>query len=113
MPLMEPVPYALMRDRVTVQERAASQGTTGEAVLSWSDVATVRALVETVGGSEAVYAGRVVADASHRVTLRYYPGLTTKHRLLLLPDGRTLNVLHVEDTDNRHRQHVLLCKEVV
>ena len=76
---MEPVPFSDMRDRVTVQRRTVSQDGYGAPSLEWSDVATVWAKVEPLDGSEQHQGGRVRADATHRITIRYYAGLTTKH----------------------------------
>lgn len=108
---MDPVPFSEMRDRVTIQARTVTQGAAGAPALAWSDVATVWAKVEPLDGTEQQQAGRVAADMTHRVTVRYYAGLTPKHRLLL--GSRALNISSVSDVDNRRRQHTIMAKEEV
>ncbi len=108
---MDPVPFSDMRDRVTIQSRTTAQGTAGRPVLTWSDVATVWAKIEPIDGTEQQYAGRVVSDVTHRITIRYYSGLTSKHRMTL--GSRTFNLFSVIDESNRRRQHTCTAREEV
>jgi SPP1 family predicted phage head-tail adaptor len=98
-----------LRERVTVQQSSASRNSLGEAVLSWSDFATVWASVEGVSAREALAAGQQDTTITHRVRLRYLPGLTQRDRFSWR--SRTLNIVSLLEYDNR-AEHVAICEEV-
>lgn len=60
---------------------------------------------------ERVAAGTVLSTASHIVTMRYHAGVTTKTRITF--GTRVLNVTGVSNPDERNRELVCLCAEVV
>jgi SPP1 family predicted phage head-tail adaptor len=77
----------------------------------WQTIATVWAEVIPLQGIEAIRAKQIVATATHKVTIRYFEGITSQYRLLfnnrvLEVDGPPLN------TDERGIYTVLLCREV-
>lgn len=60
---------------------------------------------------EQIAAGTVLSMATHLVRVPYRHGLTTKSRFLV--DGRQLNVIGIQDPQERHVELVLVCAEVV
>ncbi len=101
-----------LRDRVVIQANVAAADQAdqyGEVVPQWSNVATVWAKVEEVGGRENWQADQVRPDRTITVTMRYYAGLTSKHRLLF--GSRILNVGSVVNPDGKRREHLLSCTE--
>jgi SPP1 family predicted phage head-tail adaptor len=101
-----------MRDQVVIQSRTIAQDGYGAPVPTWSDVGDpVWANVEPLTGREAWQAQQVRPDLTHRVTMRFYSGLTTKHRLKI--GSRILNIESAVDVESRGREHVLMCKEEV
>jgi SPP1 family predicted phage head-tail adaptor len=60
---------------------------------------------------ERIRAGSVIATATHVVTMRYHPGVTTKTQLTF--NGRTFNVVGLSNTDERNIELICLCVEVV
>ena len=98
-----------LRERVTVQQSSAARNSLGEAVLSWSDFATVWASVEGVSAREALAAGQQDTTITHRVRLRYLSGLTQRDRFSWR--SRTLNIVSLLEYDNR-AEHVAICEEV-
>lgn len=82
-----------LRQRVTVQIPSGGGDEFGGRATGWTDVETVRAEVELIGGREMFKNGGVQAQATHRVRMRYRPGLTAKHRLVWLDTGLVLNVV--------------------
>ncbi len=60
---------------------------------------------------ERLAAGSSIASASHIVTGPYHSGVTTKTRLTF--GSRTLYVVGVVDPQERHRETVMICNEVV
>jgi SPP1 family predicted phage head-tail adaptor len=99
-----------LRERVTVQQSSASRNSLGEAVLSWSDFATVWASVEGVSAREVLAAGQQDTTVSHRVRLRYLTGLTQNMRFSWR--GRTLDIVSLLEHGNRS-EHEAICQEQV
>lgn len=71
-----------MRDRVTLQVRAAGTDAWGQPLEGWADVATIWADVRFLSGVEAVRAGAERASATASVRIRPR-AVTTAHRLLI------------------------------
>lgn len=70
--------------------------------------ATARDLERTVSNT-------VQSTASHIVTIRYLPDVTTQTRLIFHDEGRdrTFSITGVQDPGERHRELVLACEEQV
>jgi SPP1 family predicted phage head-tail adaptor len=99
-----------LRERVTVQQAASTRNSLGESVLSWSDWQTVWASVEGVSAREALISGQQETTVSHRVRLRYLPGLTSQHRFSWR--SRTLDIVSLLEHGNRS-EHEAICQEQV
>ena len=56
-------------------------------------------------------AQQMQADVTHRVRFRYVAGVTAKMRVLY--GARIFNVLSVINPEERNREIVLMCKELV
>lgn len=99
---------AKLRERVTVQIASGTTNTLGETVLSWSNSSAVWASVEGVSAREALEAGKQETTITHRVRLRYLPGLTQRMRFAW--NNRTLNIISLLEYGNR-TEHVAICEE--
>lgn len=99
-----------LRERVTVQIASGTTNALGETVLAWSDSSAVWASVEGVSAREALLAGQQETSVTHKVRLRYLPGLTQRDRFAWR--GRTLNIISLLEYDNR-TEHVAVCEEVI
>ena len=82
----------------------------GETVLSWSDSSSVWASVEGMSAREALTAGQQNLTVTHRVRMRYLPGLTGQMRLSWR--GRTLEIVSLLEHENRS-EHEAICQENV
>jgi SPP1 family predicted phage head-tail adaptor len=104
-----------LNKRVTIQAPAssASDGAGGTvAAAPWVDLATVWASISPLIGRELLAAQAVQAETSHRVTIRFRSGVSAKCRILL--GTRVFRVVAPpRDTDERHRELVLDCAEVI
>ena len=98
-----------LRDRVTVQIASGTTNALGETVLAWADSSAVWASVEGVSSREALAAGQQDTTITHRVRLRYLPGLTQRDRFSWR--SRTLNIVSLLEYNNR-AEHVAICEEV-
>lgn len=97
-----------LRERVTVQIASGTTNTLGETVLSWANSTAVWASVEGVSAREALDAGQQETTITHRVRLRYLPGLTQQMRFAWR--SRTLNIVSLLEYGNR-TEHVAICEE--
>lgn len=97
-----------LRERVTVQIASGATNTLGETVLTWSNSTSVWASVDGVSASEALTAGQQDVSVTHRVRLRYLPGLTQNMRFAWR--NRTLDIVSLLEQDNR-TVHEVICTE--
>jgi SPP1 family predicted phage head-tail adaptor len=103
-----------LRNRVTVEALAGGNvQPLGDPRESWSAVATRSASIEPVSqaGREYPFAGGIQADATTKVTMRYFAGLTPKHRLTMA--GRVFEIKGVEPDELTKEFTVCYCREVV
>ena len=99
-----------LRERVTVQIASGTTNALGETVLAWADSSAVWASVEGVSAREALTAGQQETTVSHRVRLRYLPGLTQNMRFAWR--SRTLEIVSLLEHGNRS-EHEAICQEQV
>jgi len=67
---------------VQIQAASDSRDAHGGNVRTWGTVATVWASVEPLTGRELSEAQQVESRATVRITMRPYPGLTSRHRIV-------------------------------
>ena len=99
-----------LRERVTVQIASGTTNTFGETVLSWANSTAVWASVEGVSARESLGMGQQEIGVTHRVRLRYLPGLTQNMRLAWR--NRTLDIVSLLEHGNRS-EHEVICQETV
>jgi len=97
-----------LRERVTVQIASGSTNALGETVLAWSNSSAVWASVEGVSARAALIAGQQETSVTHRLRLRYLPGLTQQMRFAWR--GRTLEIVSLLEHGNRS-EHEAICQE--
>lgn len=97
--------------RLNIQQSTASRGTSGEEIAAWADWKTVWARVETSSGSEKFYSPQLVAEATHKIKMRYLNGVKPNMRVIWR--DRELDILFVDHSRRRRGEMYLLCKEVV
>lgn len=113
---MRPVQGGKFRQRVALQDLVETQDTYGQPIQSWVDVITCWAEVRPLRGSELLNVKQNWATASHFVNHRYL-GATIrpnpKQRYKLTKDGRILNILNVNNVEERNRAYEVTCEEYV
>lgn len=116
---MSPIPTvsAGQRRHLVTLEAPAVTTMTGDAsyTQTWGplDPATWKCTIApaTSGAMERLGAGTTLSQATHILTGRHHPGITTQTRVHF--EGRTLHVLFVGNRDERDIQTDLVCGEVV
>lgn len=100
-----------LRHYVTIQAPTEKRDTHGGVVHTWLNVAVnIPARVEPLEGREYFDAMKVNGEVTHRVTMRYRNGLSSRSRLV--HDGRTLDVVSTVSSDERRVKLVLMCREL-
>ena len=99
-----------LRERVTVQIASGATNTLGETVLTWANSTAVWASVEGVSAREALAAGQQETTVTHKIKLRYLPGLTQSMRFSWR--SRTLEIVSLLEHGNRS-EHEAICQESV
>ena len=99
-----------LRHRVIVQELVEVQDTTTGAVTrEWEDfIADVPAEVLTGAGKEFVSSGATQGEIAARINMRWFPGLTQKHRIVW--DTNIYNILSIETDMTGRQEYRLKCK---
>ena len=100
-----------LRERVTIEQATRVTDGVGGASTNWSELATVWALVMPQSGRETLTGGRVEAQQSYKIKIRYRDDVTAAMRVIWM--ARTLNIRSVMDPDERKHWLVLHGQEGV
>lgn len=100
-----------LRKQVTIQSLVVVKNDDGSATETYLSGETRKASVEPIRGREYFESARQGGQATIRVVMRKFDGLTTKHRILY--DTRSLNIESIIDLDERGREVQVMCFEVV
>lgn len=101
----------LLRHRIEVQSAQESRGGTGGVTQAWVTDATRWGAIEPLTGSEMIEAQRTDARMTHRITMRYFPGLTAANRLK--NGDQTFGIVSIVNTELRDRETIVMAKENV
>ena len=102
----------LLRNRITIQTNAQTVDSFGDLIAGWTDLyAGVPATVTPQSGKEGSTNDETTSEVTHKITLRYLPNITTKHRVYY--DSRSMDIQSVINTQERSRTLVLMCVERV
>lgn len=100
---------ARMNQRVSIQAVTQTSDGQGGFSESWATIGTVWALIEPANGYEKMQAMQQSSPISHKITIRFYRGLTTKHRLLF--GERIFAIKEVLNVNESSQFHKLRCIE--
>lgn len=103
------MPAGPMRHRVEIQSVTEVLDTHGEAIETWITDAIVWGRVEPLSGAERFQAKTISPETSHRILIRYRPGVTSKHRLV--HRDRVLGIESVLNLDERNETLEILARE--
>jgi SPP1 family predicted phage head-tail adaptor len=98
-----------MREQITIQRATITHDAFGQETKSWEVHFFSWAQIEDLSGSGSIPSQVVQSQASHRVTLWWRPDLKVTDRVLW--GDRILDIVHINDVDQRHIKYVLLCME--
>jgi SPP1 family predicted phage head-tail adaptor len=95
--------------RITIEQPVNSGDGAGGATVSWSDVATLFANIEPQRGSFSSNGFREQSEITHRVTIRYLAGLSSKMRVKY--GSRYFNIRAIVNEDEKNERLILICQE--
>lgn len=98
-----------LRQRVTVEAPVVTRNSQGGFGEDWAVAEQRYAKIEPLSGREFFEAQRVDSDVTHMVTMRYYEGLTTSHRITY--GSRTFYIESVINAEERDWKTVAMCRE--
>lgn len=111
------IPAGDLREKVTIQAATRVNQDDGTVAEVWGtanpDDPTRRVKIESQPrhGREYFEAQQMKAGVTHQITMRPWPGLTPRHRLLF--GNRVFNIVSARDIDERGIRMEVLCKEEV
>lgn len=101
-----------LRHSLAIQSASESRDAMGGVTLTYSTYATRWGSVETIEGYEGVVGAGVQSGATHTVRVRYdaaLSGTVPRHRIVF--GSRTMDIVDVNNTDQRNVELVMTCKE--
>ena len=103
-----------LRSRLSFKRPVVTQNGYGEDVAGTpTSLGTFYADVRAVSGRELAQMGQRWAEAEFRIEMRFQPGITFQRKDYAEWGSRRLNILHVEDFDQRRETIRLLAREIV
>lgn len=104
-----------LRKRLDIQNfTATSKDAHGNPVKVWTVENTRWGKIEPLTGKEFELAGANTSRLTHKITIRYYKGLSVTQRIVYNPTGlpsRIFNIKSITNKDERNVQHELMCTE--
>jgi SPP1 family predicted phage head-tail adaptor len=88
-----------LRHRGTIQAPVNVRDEHGGVIQSWFDVTARWMRIEALNGKEIRNANQTASLATHRITMRFYAELTSKHRVSA--NGHVYNLVSAVDPDGR------------
>lgn len=104
-----------LRHVVAIQQSAVTPNEFNEQEVNWQTVATVDANIEPLSGRELWAAAQAQSQVSHKLTMRYYKGLTAKMRLMhhdyTLGKDRVFNIESITNAGEVNRKMIVMATE--
>jgi SPP1 family predicted phage head-tail adaptor len=100
-----------LRLRVALERPPTELDERGQLTGDWTTYAHARAKIEPLRGSEQIDGHQPWAQQVLRVRIRWRPDVKSSHRITV--NGRRLEILHVQDEEERRQWLILTCGEEV
>lgn len=100
-----------LRHRIAIEQAAETQDADGSVIETWSTFATAQVSIEPVSGREYFAAQSTQAEVTHRIYMRFIPGVVPKMRVKY--GARIFDILSVINTKERNVELQLMCRESI
>jgi SPP1 family predicted phage head-tail adaptor len=107
---MSRLPVGELRARSVLEGPVETPDQAGGVLRSWAEIASVWADVSTLNAQQRLEAEQIGQTVTHRVTLRWRAGLSTKQRLRR--GSQIFLIRGVQDPDDRRRRLICNCEEI-
>lgn len=105
-------PAGILRHSLVVEALTTTRQPDGTSKETWTPDPVARsAFIKQLDGQERFESHQMQAEATHKVKMRYYAGLTPTHRLIF--GERTFNIVEVNNVEEVNVNHELRCREKV
>lgn len=102
-----------LRHTVSIQRASSAQDASGHPSEDWSEIGQIKASIEPLTGVERTTGQQSIADVSHRIVMRYVPGvssgITPKDRILF--GTRIFDLAAVLNLEERNLMLEIMAKE--
>ena len=100
-----------MNHRLIVQQVTATQDAYGAPTNTWSTFANAWGEITPVSGFERPIANKTESQVTHRIRMHWLARMLPTMRISY--DSRTFNIVSLINVDERNREWLLLCQEVI
>ncbi len=107
---MARLPVGELRARLVLEGPVETPDRAGGVTRSWTPLASVWGDVATLNAQQRLEADQIGQTVTHRLTLRWRAGLSTKQRLRR--GSQIFLIRGVQDPDDRRRRLVCNCEEI-
>jgi SPP1 family predicted phage head-tail adaptor len=98
------------RSIITIQQKNQTKDSFGQKSDVWNDFLKCRASISPISGKDYFSADVIQSETSHRVLMRYYPGITPDMRINY--NGRTFIIQAIINFQELSKELQLYCKEL-
>lgn len=102
-----------LRHRVTLQTAATAADAGGGGSVTWSNTATVWAMVEPLSAREQFHADQLRSPISHRIIMRYRSDVTVTAAMRISFSSRLFNIRGVRKLDEINQWIEVMAEEDV
>lgn len=110
-PVVDQLNAGSLRHQLTVQQPVMTQDASGDPVVSWTTLGTIRGAIEPLRGREVTLNSQILSEMDTRITVRYSPmtaQITALHRLV--HQGTPFNIISIAQKDLGQREIEILCR---
>jgi len=102
-----------MRIKIVYQEPTQAKDALGQPIKTWVDVFEGFGALRPLTAREINLAGQTTAEATHRLAIRWRPGVKPTGRFLVAGTDRVLNISGALNVNERNAEIVLTCVEAI
>lgn len=99
------------RHKITIEQKTHAQNDYGEEKDDWEKVLDIYAGIYPISGREFFTAETVSSEVTHKINIRYVPGIKTDMRVVF--NKRIFHIQSVINFQERNIQLQLMCKEII
>lgn len=99
----------LLRHKIEIQERVTKRDSMGGEMVTWQPFTYAWASISPLSGREYFLAKQVQASVSHKMIMRYQPGIKPYHRIQW--GERNFNIDAILNENEANKSLIIFCTE--